>query len=318
MGYTRLVHDLAKTLNKRLRLETMGGETELDKNVIEELRDPLMHLIRNAADHGVESTAMREASGKDSTGTIRISAEHAGAHVVIKVADDGAGLDREKILSRALERGLVTSTDLDDRSIYALIFEPGFSTAETATNISGRGVGMDVVRRNVEKLRGSIDISTARGKGTAVALTLPLTLAIIDGFMVEVGGHCYIINLSLVRECVEYSKTEEHTEMQGVIRLREKIVPYIDLRAFFDIENDATTAPQIVVAEVDNLTIGLLVDRVVGHCQTVIKPLGKGVRNAEMFSGASILGDGSIALILDSNKIISKAMRTGHIKKEHL
>jgi two-component system chemotaxis sensor kinase CheA len=310
-SYNRLVHDLSKNLGKKIRFDTEGGETELDKNVIEELRDPLMHLIRNAADHGIELPDVRSEHGKEETGQIRISAEYAGANVRIRIEDDGAGLDRGRILAKALERGMNISPDADDTAIYQLIFEPGFSTAAKATDISGRGVGMDVVKRNLEKLRGTIGIATEAGKSTAISLTIPLTLAIIDGFMTEVCGQSYIFNLSMVRECIAFEQGSDSKEFNGLVRLRENYIPFVDLRSVFDLSGEKCLYPQIVVTEYEGNTVGFLVDRVAGHCQTVIKPLGKGVRNAEMFSGAAILGNGSIALILDVNRIIEKAEING-------
>ncbi|HPW52333.1 MAG TPA: chemotaxis protein CheA, partial [Spirochaetota bacterium] len=304
-SFNRLVFDLSKNLGKKMRLVTEGGETELDKNVIEELRDPLMHVIRNCADHAIEMPEERIKNGKDETGSIKLWAEYTGANVRIGVADDGIGLDRDKILAKALERGLPVASDADDKTIFSLIFEPGFSTAEKTTDISGRGVGMDVVKKNIEKLRGSIDISTEKGKGTTITLTIPLTLAIIDGFMTEVCSQAYIFNLSHVRECIAYNASEESSEIQGLVRIREDYIPFIDMRRLFGVDGEPRLYPQIVVAEVEGTQIGFLVDKVVGHCQTVIKPLGKGVKQADMFSGASILGDGSIALVLDINHLIT-------------
>ncbi|HPA62602.1 MAG TPA: chemotaxis protein CheA [Spirochaetota bacterium] len=304
-SFNRLVFDLSKNLGKKMRLVTEGAETELDKNVIEELRDPLMHVIRNCADHAIEMPDERIQNGKDETGSIKLWAEYTGANVRIGVSDDGLGLDRDKILTKALERGLPVAADADDKTIYSLIFEPGFSTAEKTTDISGRGVGMDVVKKNIEKLRGSIDISTQKGLGTTITLTIPLTLAIIDGFMTEVCSQPYIFNLSHVRECIAYNNSEETSEIQGMVRIREDYIPFIDMRRLFGVEGEPRLYPQIVVAEVEGTQIGFLVDKVVGHCQTVIKPLGKGVKQADMFSGASILGDGSIALVLDINHLIT-------------
>ncbi|HOF32858.1 MAG TPA: chemotaxis protein CheA [Spirochaetota bacterium] len=304
-SFNRLVFDLSKNLGKKMRLVTEGGDTELDKNVIEELRDPLMHVIRNCADHAIEMPEERIKNGKDETGSIKLWAEYTGANVRIGVADDGIGLDRDKILAKALERGLPVASDADDKTIFSLIFEPGFSTAEKTTDISGRGVGMDVVKKNIEKLRGSIDISTEKGKGTTITLTIPLTLAIIDGFMTEVCSQAYIFNLSHVRECIAYNASEESSEIQGLVRIREDYIPFIDMRRLFGVDGEPRLYPQIVVAEIEGTQIGFLVDKVVGHCQTVIKPLGKGVKQADMFSGASILGDGSIALVLDINHLIT-------------
>ena len=304
-SFNRLVFDLSKTLGKRMHLVTEGGDTELDKNVIEELRDPLMHIIRNCADHGIELPEARKENGKDETGTIRLWAEYTGANVRIGVSDDGFGLDRDKIMKKALDRGIPVQADADEKTVLSLIFEPGFSTAETATDISGRGVGMDVVKKNIEKLRGSVDVSTVRGSGTTITLTIPLTLAIIDGFMTEVCSQAYIFNLSHVRECIAYETDSGNSEVQGMVRIRDNYIPFIDMRRLFGVDGEPRQFPQIVVAELEGTQIGFLVDKVVGHCQTVIKPLGKGVKQADMFSGASILGDGSIALVLDINHLIA-------------
>jgi len=304
-SFTRLVHDLSKTLGKKIRLETEGGETELDKNVIEMLRDPLMHIIRNSVDHGIETPDIRSQKGKDETGCIHIRAEHSGANVRITISDDGEGLNRNRILTKAIANGLKINEDADDKSVYALIFEPGFSTAETTTDISGRGVGMDVVRRNMEKIRGSINISTVPDQSTSIVLTIPLTLAIIDGFMIETGNTRYIFNLSIVRECLAYTDSSDTIDNRGMFRLRDKYIPFVNTRSLFGLDTGLTEHPQIVVTKVDDNEIGFLVDKVIGHCQTVIKPLGKGIHNAKMFSGATILGDGSIALIIDVNQIIN-------------
>ena len=318
-SFNRLIHDLSKNLGKKIRLETEGGETELDKNVIEELRDPMMHIIRNAADHGIESPADRVALGKDETGIVRLSAEYSGSNVQIRISDDGAGLNREKIIAKAGERGLEIADDADDSAVFQLIFEPGFSTAAVTTDISGRGVGMDVVKRNLEKLRGLVHVASERGHGSTITLTIPLTLAIIDGFMVQIGKQCYILNLSMVRECIAFDAADQ-SDANGLVRLRENYIPYIDLAKVFGTADYDRPFPQVVVIEYEGGIIGFLVDRVIGHCQTVIKPLGKGVRNAEMFSGASILGDGSIALILDVNQVVERSKRMidhGPVERVH-
>jgi len=304
-GFQRLIYDLSGALNKKMKVVTSGGETELDKNVMEGLRDPLMHLIRNSADHGIENAVIRRESGKDETGTISLVAEYAGSNVKISISDDGAGLNREKIRRRGIERELIGAGEYDDRQIFNLIFEPGFSTAEVTTGISGRGVGMDVVKRNIEKLRGSIDIESAEGVGTTVVLTIPLTLAIIDGFMVELGGGLFILNLSNVRECLDFSLvSREESEGQFVINLRGDIIPCIDLRNVFNMKYENVEFPHIVITEIDSIRYGFLVDKVIGKYQTVVKPLAKGSRNREMIAGATILGDGSVALILDASAIV--------------
>lgn len=303
--FHRLVHDLSAGLGKKMKLVTSGGQTELDKNVIEELKDPLMHLIRNSADHGIEDVDSRILSGKEPEGSICINAEHAGSNVVIRVSDDGAGLNREKIKEKAIEKNLLAPGDYDDRQILNMIFEPGFSTAAVTTDISGRGVGMDVVKRNIEKLRGTIDVSSIEGQGTEVTLTIPLTLSIIDGFMVDIGGSLFIFNLSNVRECLDFKDaSESETENQFVINLRDEIVPCIDLRRIFGMNRMWSAYPQIVIAEIAGERFGFLVDRVIGKYQTVVKPLARGSRSSDMIAGATILGDGSVALILDANAIV--------------
>jgi two-component system chemotaxis sensor kinase CheA len=310
-GFQRLIYDLSAALNKKMKVVTSGGETELDKNVMEGLRDPLMHLIRNSADHGIEKPQERKESGKDETGTISLVAEYAGSNVKIRISDDGGGLNREKIRQRGIERELIGNGEYDDRHIFSLIFEPGFSTAEATTDISGRGVGMDVVKRNIEKLRGSIDINSTEGEGTTVTLTIPLTLAIIDGFMVELGGGLFILNLSNVRECLDFTKAErEEGDGQFIINLRGDLIPCIDLRKVFKMNGDSHEFPHIVITEIDNIRYGFLVDRVIGKYQTVVKPLARGSHNRDMIAGATILGDGSVALILDAASIVKDMIST--------
>jgi len=304
-SYHRLVHDLSGALGKKIKLITTGGETELDKNVMEALRDPLMHIIRNSCDHGIEPVEERVSGGKDESGIIQLAAEHSGANVVIRISDDGGGLNREKIRARAIERELLQPGEYDDRQIFSMIFEPGFSTAEITTDISGRGVGMDVVKRNIEKLRGSIIVESVEGEGTSINLTIPLTLAIIDGFMVELGGSPFIFNLTNIRECLDFSSKEERDdESNFIINLRGEVVPCIDLRTVFGYDGDEAAYPQIVISEIADERYGFLVDRVIGKYQTVVKPLGKGSSNLDMIAGATILGDGTVALILDAHCII--------------
>jgi len=317
-GFQRLIYDLSAALNKKMKVVTSGGETELDKNVMEGLRDPLMHLIRNSADHGIEKPRERKESGKDETGTISLVAEYAGSNVKIRISDDGAGLNREKIRRRGIERELIGTGEYDDRHIFNLIFEPGFSTAEVTTDISGRGVGMDVVKRNIEKLRGSIDIESTAGSGTTVILTIPLTLAIIDGFMVELGGGLFILNLSNVRECLDFSNvSREDGDGQFIINLRGDLIPCIDLRKVFRMNDDTQEFPHIVITEIDSIRYGFLVDKVIGKYQTVVKPLAKGSHNRDMIAGATILGDGSVALILDAASIVKEMISSADGNKSN-
>jgi len=317
-GFQRLIYDLSAALNKKMKVVTSGGETELDKNVMEGLRDPLMHLIRNSADHGIEKPRERKESGKDETGTISLVAEYAGSNVKIIISDDGGGLNREKIRQRGIERELIGTGDYDDRHIFNLIFEPGFSTAEVTTDISGRGVGMDVVKRNIEKLRGSIDIESVPGAGTTVILTIPLTLAIIDGFMVELGGGLFIINLSNVRECLDFSNVSRADgDGQFVINLRGDLIPCVDLRTVFKMNSDTQEYPHIVITEIDSIRYGFLVDKVIGKYQTVVKPLARGSQNRDMIAGATILGDGSVALILDASAIVKDMISSAEGNKSN-
>jgi len=307
--FRRLVRDLSDELGKQIELTTFGAETELDKTVIERLNDPLVHLLRNSIDHGIEPPEVRSAAGKSSTGTITLSAEHAGGEVLITIRDDGAGMDREAILAKGVERGLVPKdADLSDKEIFGLIFAPGFSTARKVTSVSGRGVGMDVVKRGIDALRGSIDVDSKRGAGTVITVRLPLTLAIIDGLQIKVQNEHYVIPLSLVEECVELIQSpEERARERQVLNLRGEIVPYIRLRDWFSVAGDPPPIEQVVVTGVDGSRVGIVVDNVIGEHQTVIKSLGRVYRDVDGISGATIKGDGSMALIIDVPQIIRTA-----------
>ena len=302
----RLVRDLSRELGQEVELITEGSETELDKNVIEKLTDPLMHLIRNSVDHGIESPEERLQAGKPEKGTVRLSATNSGADVVIRVQDDGRGLDSEAIRKKALEKGLIsTEADLTNADIFSLIFAPGFSTANQVTNISGRGVGLDVVKRSAEELRGTLAVESVPGEGTTFIIRLPLTLAIIDGLLVNVAGEKYIVPLSIVEECVFLTKeTVGGSHGRRIIRLRGEIVPYVSMREWFDVQGDPPDIQQVVVVREGERRIGLLLDHVIGEHQTVIKSLGKVYRNVDGVSGATILGDGTISLILDVPRIM--------------
>lgn len=314
--FRRLVRDLSAELGKQIELETQGAETELDKTVIERLGDPLVHLLRNSIDHGIEKPEERRAEGKHETGTILLAAEHSGGEVLIRIKDDGKGMDPEKIKAKAVERGLISpDTELSDREAYGLIFLPGFSTSEQVTSVSGRGVGMDVVKRGIDQLRGSVVIDSEKGVGTQITIKLPLTLAIIDGLQVRVENEFYVIPLSLVEECVELSNNEtDGVEERQVVNLRGEIVPYIRLRDWFDVEGKAPDIEQIVVTGVDGSRIGIVVDNVIGEHQTVIKSLGRVYRDVEGLSGATIKGDGTMALILDVPRLVGSVVQAkrGH------
>ncbi len=304
--FKRLVRDLSAELGKDVVMTTDGAETELDKTVIERLNDPLVHLIRNSIDHGIESPQARAAAGKPTSGKIHLSAIHSGAHVLIQVTDDGIGLDKNAILSKALEKGLVSpDSDLSEKEIYSLIFAPGFSTAKEVTSVSGRGVGMDVVKRSIDALRGSIDVKSERGFGTTVTLKLPLTLAIIDGLLVQIESTSFAIPLSVVEECVELTHAEAaKSHGRSVIYVRGEIVPYVRLRESFRIDGEPPEIEQIVITQTGNGRVGMVVDKVIGEHQTVIKNLSKLYRNVDAVSGATILGDGTVAFILDIPKLV--------------
>ena len=303
--FRRTVHDLANDLNKKIELVTEGAETELDKTVIEKLNDPLIHLIRNSADHGIESPEERTEAGKNPTGTIRLSASHAGAFVVVSVSDDGSGIDKEKVFEKAVSRGLVQSTDvLSDSEIYNLIFQPGFSTSDKVTKVSGRGVGLDVVKKDITSLGGTVTIESQAGKGSSFILKIPLTLAIIEGMLVEIGGNEYVIPLTNVDECLEFNPEEEKDgKICSHIAARGQMLPFVDLRRWFEIEGDDPPERQVVIVNDQDSKLGLVVDKVIGNHQTVIKPLGDLYKNVTGLSGATLLGDGSVALILDIFKL---------------
>lgn len=304
--YERVVRDLSRERGKDIDLVIAGGETELDKTLIEKISDPLMHLIRNAADHGIDMPDIRAAQGKPRKGVIQLNAYYETGSIVIEVIDDGNGLNREKIFQKAVERGVIQSDQkLSDDDLYQLIFEAGFSTADEITNISGRGVGMDVVRKNIEALRGSIIIESEEGTGTTMRIHLPLTLAIVDGFMVKVGDSYYVMPLDMVTECTEVDISELNAKEGGnFMNLRGEVLPFMRLREFFSEESQAPERENIIVLEYARTKAGLVVDKLIGEFQTVIKPLGKLFMNLQWVSGATILGTGEVALIIDVPKLI--------------
>ena len=303
--FKRVVRDLSRDLKKDVDLTTEGEETELDKTVIERLNDPLVHLIRNSVDHGIEPPEVRKKLGKPKVGVIRLSAEHSGASVYIRIKDDGAGMDPENLKRKAREKGLLANDqDVSDEEAFQYIFAPGFSTSQEVTSVSGRGVGMDVVNRNIRALKGSISVQSTKGEGTEILLKLPLTLAIIDGLLVKVAGDFYVIPLSIIEECVELSDGDiVKARGRKTITVRNELVPYIRLRDRFGITSKKPAIEQIVISNIDNYRIGLVVDRVIGNHQTVIKSLGAFYKNVADVSGATILGDGTVALILDVHKL---------------
>lgn len=309
--FRRLVRDLSAELGKQIELKTQGAETELDKTVIERLNDPLVHLLRNSIDHGVESPSDRSVAGKSPTGTILLSAEHSGGEVLIRIVDDGKGMDPQALKAKAVERGIVAAdAELTDKECFNLIFAAGFSTAAQVTNVSGRGVGMDVVKRGIDSLRGTIVVDSKKGEGTTITVKLPLTLAIIDGLQVRVQDEYYVLPLSLVEECVELVG-KDGEETRRVLNLRGEVVPYIRLRDWFAVSGDRPGIEQVVVTGVEGNRIGIVVDNVIGEHQTVIKSLGRVYRDVEGLSGATIKGDGSLALILDVPRLVRSVAESG-------
>jgi len=304
--FRRLVRDLSQQLGKEIEMVTKGAETELDKTVLERLNDPLVHIIRNSVDHGIEDPDYRVAAGKPRQGTVFLSAEHSGDSVIITIKDDGKGLDKETIRAKAIERKLISeSAELSDRELFAIIFAPGFSTAQKITGVSGRGVGMDVVRQSINALRGSIDIVSRKGEGTTITMKLPLTLAIIESLMVKIGQEYFVMPLSLVEECVELTQTDiEQAHGRNLADVRGSLIPYIPLRERFQLGERNLGIQHVVVTEIAGERIGLLVDSVIGEHQTVIKSLGKMYHDVRGISGATILGDGSVALILDVPQLV--------------
>ncbi|HKJ05820.1 MAG TPA: chemotaxis protein CheA [Geopsychrobacteraceae bacterium] len=307
--YQRLVRDLSRELGKEVQLVTAGAETELDKTVIERLGDPLVHLIRNSIDHGLESPEERQAAGKNPKGTIFLSATHSGANVILEIRDDGGGINREAIRERARTQGLLTSEmETNDTELINLIFTPGFSTVGEVSSVSGRGVGMDVVKKAIDSLRGSINVSSKSGEGTTFTVKLPLTLAIIDGLLVQVAEEIFVLPLSAVEECIELSREDvASANNKNLIRVRGEIVPYLRLRERFDLDGELPDIEQVVVAEAQGQRVGFAVDHVIGEHQTVIKALGTMYKDVKGLSGATILGDGTVALILDLPPLVQEA-----------
>lgn len=307
--YNRVVHDLSRELGKQAGLVQSGTETELDKSMIEKISDPLMHLVRNALDHGIETPEVRQKQGKAASGKIYLNAYHDSGSIVIEVGDDGAGLNCRKILEHAIERGMIApEQQLNDQEIYKLIMEPGFSTAEEVTNISGRGMGMDVVKRNVESLRGTVTIDSVAGEGTMVSIRLPLTLAIIDGFLVGAGKATYVVPLDTVVECFELPAAERAAiQQRGYLNLRDQVLPLLRLRDVFELSSTAGRRENIVVVKYAGRQAGLVVDVLLGQFQTVVKPLGALFKHLAGISGSTILGTGEVALILDVPALVQRA-----------
>ncbi|PPQ43278.1 chemotaxis protein CheA [Rhodopseudomonas palustris] len=306
--FRRLVHDLSRDLGKPVEFITSGEDTELDKTMIECLADPLVHLIRNAIDHGIEAPAARVAAGKPEQGRIELAAVHAGAQVLVTVKDNGGGLNTARIRAKAEEQGLIApGATASDQEIHQFLFHPGFSTAQTVSALSGRGVGMDVVKRTIENMRGSIDLSTVPGDGTTVTLRLPLTLAIIEGLLIRVGSGRYIIPLSAVEECVELTAEDERSRSRNFLNVRGNLVPFLRLRQIFDADGEPDQHQKTIIISTGETRVGLVADQIIGNHQTVIKSLSKLHSDVTMFSGATILGDGTAALILDVVQLVGLA-----------
>ena len=315
--FPRMVRDLAGKLNKKVEFVTIGATTELDKGLIERIVDPLTHLVRNSVDHGIETPEKRKAAGKSETGVLTLSAAHKGGSIVIEVTDDGAGLNREKILAKARSNGLAVSENMSDGDVFALIFAPGFSTAEVVTDVSGRGVGMDVVKRNITAMGGVVEIRSALGYGTTISIALPLTLAILDGMSVSLGQSIYVVPLNLIVETLQ-PKAEDIKTVTGegyMVHVRGEYLPIIALHRLFNHHTDITDPTQgvLVLIEADGKKSALFVDRLVGQQQVVIKSLETNFKKVPGVSGATIMGDGSVALILDVPAIIQMGQTTNYI-----
>jgi two-component system chemotaxis sensor kinase CheA len=304
--FKRVVHDVSRELGKEIELQISGEDTELDKTVVERIADPLTHLVRNAIDHGIEAADVRASRGKSAVGAIKLNAYHDSGQIVIEVSDDGGGLKRDRILAKAIERGLIDeSAKPGDADLFNLIFEPGFSTADAVTNLSGRGVGMDVVKRNITALRGVVNMKSVEGAGTTVTVRLPLTLAIINGFQVGVGNTTYVLPLDSIDECVEFSSAAGH----DFTSLRGEVLPFIHLRTLFENNSPPAKRQSIVVVRHGGRRAGIVVDTLLGEFQTVIKPLAKMFTRVDCVSGSSILGTGDVALILDVPAVLEHAIQ---------
>ncbi|PLX13609.1 MAG: chemotaxis protein CheA [Marinilabiliales bacterium] len=306
--FQRLVRDLSNGLGKKINFKTEGTETELDKTIIENLTDPILHIIRTSIDHGIEDVQTRINSGKPEEGTILLRSFYSGTNVFIQIIDDGKGLDHEKIRQKAIEKNLISeSTQLSKKEVFDLIFMAGFSTAKEVTDVSGRGVGMDVVKRKISAIRGDVEVDSEPGEGTTITIKLPLTLSIIDGLLVRVGVTDFIVPLSAVQKIYAVNKSEIIDNYTHTVVLDEKQTPFHNMREFFTIDKEMPDTVQVLVVTYEEQSVGIVVDYVVGEYQAVIKPLGKHYKDQEFISGATILGDGSVALVLDTNKIIKQS-----------
>jgi two-component system, chemotaxis family, sensor kinase CheA len=307
--FRRLVHDLSTELGKEADLITEGAETEMDKSILDQLGEPLVHLLRNSMDHGFGHPEERIASGKPRRGTIRLAAEHTGSDIVITIEDDGRGIDRAAVRRKEIEKQLIGPTaSLSDKEILNVVLLPGFSTAAKVTSVSGRGVGMDVVKKQIDALRGTLSIASEEGKGCRVAITLPLTLAIIEGLLIQVGLDQFIIPMAAITENVELLRAQRaRNNRRNLIAVRGELVPYIDLRQTFHLDSDVPAIEKVVIVRYEDHRVGLVVDRVLGTHQTVIQSLGRFFKNISLVSGATIMGDGRVALIMDVAAVVRYA-----------
>lgn len=305
--FQRLVRDLSASLGKKVKFIIEGQETELDKTIIERITDPLLHILRNSLDHGIEAPEKRKAAGKPVEGTIHFKACYSGSNILIEVSDDGAGINRDKVLEKALANNLITEQEsLTDTNILNLIFASGFSTATKVSGVSGRGVGMDVVKKKISELRGDVEISSVEGKGTTVTIVLPLTLSIIDGMQVLIGQTSFIIPTASVKKIYSIKHHEIERAFDNLLILEGRQLPCFYLRRQFNLNGSVPEKEEVVVVKYDDREVGLIIDKVMGEFQTVLKPLGVHYKNQEFISGGTILGDGAVALVLDTNKIILK------------
>ncbi|MBP7170933.1 MAG: chemotaxis protein CheA, partial [Bacteroidales bacterium] len=303
--FQRLVRDLSSELHKEVDFIVEGADTELDKTIIENLSDPLMHIIRNSMDHGIEDTRVRIANGKPAKGKIHLKAFYSGASVIIQVSDDGAGIDPEIIHAKAISKGLVPSDKkMSKKEILDLIFLPGFSTAKKVTDVSGRGVGMDVVKKKISDIRGEVEVESEVGRGTTITIKLPLTLSIIDGLLVSIDSSPFVIPLSSIDKIYAVDKESIYSSFNNLVTLDGTQIPFFSLRKEFNLQPSNEELEQVVVVNFEDNRVGLVVDYVIGEYQAVLKPLGKHYKSHDIFSGATILGDGTVALVMDTNKII--------------
>jgi two-component system chemotaxis sensor kinase CheA len=310
--FARSVRDTARKSGKLARMLVVGEDVEVDATVLEHMHDPLMHMIRNSVDHGLETPEVRRAMGKDPSGKIILQAFHDSGNIVVQISDDGAGLDHERILAQARAAGIIAEgARLTEAEIHNLIFQPGFTTADKVTELSGRGVGLDVVRRNVNALSGGIQVESRKGQGTTFTIRLPLTLAIIDGFAVKVGFETYVIPLSSVKECLELPAEKHSSTEGGVINLRGEALPFVRLRDLFETGGSAPAREKIIVVEYQGGRAGLAADELLGEQQAVIKPLGRLFQGIPGVSGSTILGNGRVALILDVPALCAEAVHRG-------